>query len=397
MKKLLATFLCAVMVLTMAPASVFAANSDTTELQNLIDTAADGSTITLTKNYETDGIVVIKDKNITIDGGNYTVTTTSKKAFEIRNTTDVTKNVTLKNMDVVNKHAGTEAGPRGVDTRNDNIVLILDNINVDVSTAYGNSSGYNPQGIVVGGSDTGTTTIKVTNGSTVNAGNSGYGIITFVKTDLTIQDSSASAGFAALYIKEGSDNSVVTVKGSTLTGTNIHSGISNEFSTVTIEGVKGVKVNITEGSTVSATATGDQLQKAFGFNLGFGTGTACEGNSVNVDGTSTVNADSAEELADITDENTVAFAVGSKSNVTIPAEFLPANAEQDANGVVVEKTTTTPGGNEGTPAPAPETEKKPENSPKTGDNSNMMPYVGFMAVAMMIMAGAVLTRRQTQK
>ena len=70
-KRLLSAFLAVMMVLTMAPVA-FAADGNAT-LQSKIDEAANGSTVTLDKDY-TENIIIKSSKNITLDLGSNTLT-----------------------------------------------------------------------------------------------------------------------------------------------------------------------------------------------------------------------------------------------------------------------------------------------------------------------------------
>lgn len=70
-RRLLSAFLAVMMVLTMAPVA-FAADGDTT-LQSKIDEAANGSTVTLDKDY-TENIIIKSGRKITLDLGSNTLT-----------------------------------------------------------------------------------------------------------------------------------------------------------------------------------------------------------------------------------------------------------------------------------------------------------------------------------
>lgn len=70
-RRLLSAFLAVMMVLTMAPVA-FAADGNAT-LQSKIDEAANGSTVTLDKDY-TENIIIKSGKNITLDLGSNKLT-----------------------------------------------------------------------------------------------------------------------------------------------------------------------------------------------------------------------------------------------------------------------------------------------------------------------------------
>ena len=165
-------------------------------LKEAIADASEGETIVLLDDITTDETIII-NKNVTIDLNGKTVTSTTKKAFEVY--TDVTiENGTIK------------AVQRCVDTRKA-VALTLNDVTLiadEHSNAYGN-----PQPLTIGGTEHGTT-VSLNN---VNiSAKAGYGIITFVKTDLTAKDTTVS-GYGALYVKKESANSSFSFEGSSLT------------------------------------------------------------------------------------------------------------------------------------------------------------------------------------
>jgi len=118
---------------------------------------------------------------------------------------------------------------RCVDTRK-NVELTLTDVSLtadEYSSTYGN-----PQPLTIGGSDDGT---KVTmNNVIINAGTTGYGIITFVKTELEATDANIS-GYSALYVKPGSEYSTFSFTKSTLEGSTFNNDVEgNSFSTVAV-------------------------------------------------------------------------------------------------------------------------------------------------------------------
>lgn len=375
-KRLLAIIATAAMVVAMVPAMAFAANADHAELQGMINAAGDGATITLTKNYAIDDTIVIADKNITIDGDGYSVTATSRKNFEVKNSTTTEIDVTFKDIKVVNNSNSVGPSPRAIDTRNGYIALTLDGVTLDVSSAKGDSTGYNPQGLTVGGNYSDAIDVTVKN-STIVAGDSGYGIITFNPVNLVVDNSNVS-GYAAMYFKgvnssQGSAGSVVTIKNSTVAESeNIHNGASNAFGTIVFED-DDITINV-DNSTISGTSTGDQTQTVFLENNEYATFT--KANTVNIYNGSKIIADNSETIATVSATNKVVFKDATCS-VEIPAEFIAEGYAQDKTTGVVSKIET----------------NKPEASPATGDNS--MAPIAVAGLVMAAMAAVVATRRRT--
>jgi hypothetical protein len=203
-----------------------------TSLQSAIEFAKAGDTITLIRDVTLSEIVKI-EKKITLDLGGKKVTSTAQKAFEIY------ANATIQN--------GTIKGVnRCVDTRK-SVTLTL----TDVTLVADNYSAYgNPQPLTIGGSENGTEVIM--NGVTISA-NAGYGIITFVKTELIATDSTIS-GYSALYVKPGSEGSTFNFVNCDLsgsTGTNDVEG--NSFSTIAVR-ANNVTVNVDENSIITASS-----------------------------------------------------------------------------------------------------------------------------------------------
>ena len=177
--------------------------------------------------------IITVDGAVVIDLNDKTITGTAKKVFEVY------ANVTIKN--------GTIKGAnRCVDTRTAVEFTLTDvTLIADKYTSYGN-----PQPLTIGGSTNGT---KVTmNNVTINAGTSGYGIITFVKTELEATDSTIS-GYSALYVKPGSDNSKFTFVNSDLIGDIGSNDVEdNSFSAIAIR-ANAVAVTMDANSTLTAT------------------------------------------------------------------------------------------------------------------------------------------------
>ena len=201
-----------------------------TTFANAYAAAENGDALTLLKDFNFDTVVKI-EKAITLDLNTHTVTSTARKAFEVY------ANATIQNGTIIAKE-------RAVDTRK-NVELALNNVSLS-TTGSGNT-----QPLTIGGDVNGTkvTLTKVN----INAGNAGYGIITFVKTTLTADADTEISGYSALYVKDGSEGSEFTFNGSTLSGTIGNDVEDNSFSTIAIQ-EDGVKVTVNNG-TIKATGT----------------------------------------------------------------------------------------------------------------------------------------------
>ena len=176
---------------------------------------------------------LVVEKAVTFDLGGNTVTGTAKKVFEVH--TDATfKNGTIEGVN------------RCIDTRTavnltvENVTLVAD----EYTTAYGN-----PQPLTIGGYDNGTV---VTLDNVTISSASGYGIITFVETDLTATDSTIS-GYNALYVKDAnSAGSTFNFVNTDLTGSTASNDVAgNSFSTIAVR-ADNVTVNVDADSTVTA-------------------------------------------------------------------------------------------------------------------------------------------------
>ena len=197
-------------------------------LAEAIAKAQDGDTVKLLADVTLNELVKI-EKAITINLNNNKVTTAAKKAFEVY------ANATIKNGTI-------EAGNRCVDTRKA-VELTL----TDVNLIAKNGTYGNPQPLTIGGSENGTK-VTMTN---VNINTTGYGIITFVETELNATNSTIS-GYNALYVKGGSDNSVFNFNASTLSGSTVGNDVEgNSFSTIALR-ANNVTVNADAASTVNA-------------------------------------------------------------------------------------------------------------------------------------------------
>ena len=316
-------------------------------LQSAIAAAQSGDTVTLLKDVTdvTSTIAIRNEGTIIIDGAGYEVSGTSRKIFEVyaedgddEGEEVTTLAITFNNIDITTSYNGG----RTIDTRTNNITLTVKNSTL---TTTGSS---NNQALTVGGSE-GRVTVNVIN-TTIDAGSAGYGIITFNPVDLTIEESNI-IGYTALYFKgkvesEGSNGSKVTVKNSTLTGKNDHSGESNNFGTIAFEDF-GITLDIID-STVASTGSGNASQVIF--SEGEGTSTT-DTNKVTISGDSVLDV---RPEGFVTGKETmdISISVGVTSNITIPVEYVDTDSyevivDDNGNYVVVEKIVEAPNPNTG--------------------------------------------------
>lgn len=171
--------------------------------------------------------------NIVINLNGKTVTSTAKKAFEVYT------NATFKNGVI-------KAANRCIDTRTA-VNLVLNDVTL-IADKYTSSYG-NPQPLTIGGTDNGT---EVTMNNVEISAEAGYGIITFVETNLTATNSNIS-GYSALYVKPGSDNSEFNFKNTELSGSTANNDVEgNSFSTIAPR-ANNVTINVDGDSKVIAT------------------------------------------------------------------------------------------------------------------------------------------------
>ncbi|WP_295999492.1 hypothetical protein [uncultured Adlercreutzia sp.] len=260
----------ALLALYLVPATAFAASDDTAAqegvddtsaalvqvttadgtktsyatLEEAVDAAPAGSTVTLLADQEVSDILSIK-QGITLDGNGHTLTAHSRGVYlyggddEAHSAAFVLKNLTITNPDAYGRVLSTRDGYKS---------LRLEDVKL-VATGAGNT-----QVLTIGGNTPQTTDIAIV-ASTLTASKAGYGIITFNPVDLTIADSQIS-GYAALYMKgpdssAGSTGSKVTITdGSILSGDGIP-GVTNNFGTIVFQGCDDIDMTV-DHSTINA-------------------------------------------------------------------------------------------------------------------------------------------------
>ena len=195
--------------------------------------------------------------------------------------------------------------------------------------------GGNTQPLTVGGNHMQNMSITI-NDSTIEAGDAGYGIITFNPVDLTINHSNIT-GYAALYMKQpnqsaGSAGSKVDViNDSVLTGNNPHpAGTSSSFATIAVDDPR-IVINV-DNSKVVSNATGGEEQYAFSFMP-----KAVEGSKVSITGNSSVELKG--KLAffkDVIADTTITGGTFTKDGAPLDvSEYLDANLTQNSEGNIV--------------------------------------------------------------
>ena len=296
--------------------------------QELVDALAAGETeIALSADItgiSSNIIVSGEGKNITIDGNGFALKGTAAKMLEIHAVDENADSlvslltVTLKNVTIeTSKSAG-----RAVDTRTGNIKLILDETTLK-TTGDGNN-----QTLTIGGYEPENISIELINNSVIEAGKAGYGIIAFNPATIKITNSNV-IGYAALYMKDGSEGSKITVTKSILEGKNDNNGASDDFGTIAFEtdNIELTAIN----STIKASGTGAAYQVVFGGNVNAKTGID---NKINITGGELVVKPEGYVTTNETLDITVG--IGVSSNIDIPTEYLADDVEviENADGTV---------------------------------------------------------------
>ena len=229
-----------------------------TNLDDAIKNARVGETIKLIDDINLLETIKI-EKEITINLNGKTVTANCKKAFEVYADATI-KNGTINSLS------------RCVDTRT-NVNLNLENVNL-IADKYHSTYG-NPQPLTIGGSTHGTI-VTLTNVN-IDAGKSGYCIISFVQTDLDATNCILT-GYSAYYAKGGSEDSTFDFNNCSLTGDCTNNDVEgNSFAVIAIQS-SSVTVNVNGGSVI---AKGNNM---FAIGIGSTTVTNLTSNAITVKG-----------------------------------------------------------------------------------------------------------------
>lgn len=239
-------------------------------LKEAVDAAKAGQTVKLLKDvtleggYADAGAGLELREGITLDGGGHTIDCGSfGKGVRVYGSADAAakSQFTIKDVVITSK----VSYGRCIDTRGGAFDLTLDGVTLKTT---GNGNG---QPLTIGGSISPVSNIAITNGTNIDAGQAGYGIIVFNPVKMTIDGESHIKGFAALYMKNasstasGSRGSEVTVTGgATLHGQNVYSGGSNAFAVVVLE--DGNISIVLDGAKVIAEAKGSERQAIVSVN-----------------------------------------------------------------------------------------------------------------------------------
>lgn len=207
-------------------------------LRAAVEAAQNGETVELLANvtlaggYEdaTEGLRI--EREITLNGNGHTIDCgTFQKGIRIYNLgTDGDFQVNFNNVEVVNN----VADGRCIDTRSHDINLTITDSKLIAQNG-------NSQPLTIGGSEA-IQRVKLDD-AIIDAGNSGYGVIAFVpvKQNIYAYDNTKVTGYAAFYLKDhGNANIKLSLGKGTYIGKNIHSGASNAFGTVVLEGDNNV-------------------------------------------------------------------------------------------------------------------------------------------------------------
>jgi len=322
MKKI-ALSIMLILVLMIVPTIIYAAD-DVVEVSTEADlrTALEsGKSVKLLENIELTTItksecaakdsrptaIAINGKgSITIDGNGHTVSTSKVRTlFEIYDAGNEF-DVTFYNVKLDNHYAGG----RCIDTRTENIIL---NITDSTLTTY---KGAYDQTLCIGGANEKTIDINITNSKVISK--SHYAIIAFNPIKLTINNCESIEGFAAIYMKENTSGSEISVNNSKLVGTNKWNVESGVFGTITLED-NGITIDV-KNSIVTAKQEGTAYQFVIDDRAG---------NTVTVSN-SRIEADTVSmhyvDDTKVTLKNKTILLDPSIPNVDIVNSFIPADA-----------------------------------------------------------------------
>lgn len=255
-KRLLASFLAAAMMLTMAPFAFAADDSvasvtsvdgtvtNYTSLATALSKATEGSTVTLLHDTNVSGMTpTISKKNITVDLGGYTVTGIAQQTFGITG-----NNAVLKNGKIVNNCTKNAINAIRVDR---DITVTLENIKTECSQ-YGlqlGTTAYRAMTVNITGDETnitgGVAAIAVQN-STVN--NKGAAVSDILTLNISGGTISSEAYAIAGNGKEHQGNTIINITG----------GVISSSKDTAIYHPQAGKLNIS-GGTITGVTGGVQM------------------------------------------------------------------------------------------------------------------------------------------
>ena len=263
---------------------------------------------------------------ITINGNDHSITSSLTVAVEVRASAGKTLKVIFNDITI-------QGSERAVDTRSNNLTLELNKTNLSVTK----SGNYQP--LTIGG-NAGRVTVNIKNGSVIDGGEAGYGIITFNPVDMNITESTVK-GYAAIYMKEsdnseGSAGSIVNIEKSLIEGNSKYSGTSDNFGTIVFND-KDITMNIKD-SIIKSVNTGTAYQVPFVNSESLTGVTENTKNIITVEGETEIIIDTQiddESLVLNYDNSEMQVVVksGVESNVEIPSEYLETGLETTIDNV----------------------------------------------------------------
>lgn len=204
-----------------------------------INNAEAGANIVLAGSIELTETIKL-EKPINIVGG--TVTSSAPKTFEFY------ADATIRNMTIKN----SANNGRCIDTRK-SVNVELDKVTIETTSTSNN------QPISINGDENEGTVLTLKN-SRVNAGAAGYPIMTTVKADITIENSTIN-GYCSVAAKDESSGTTVNVINSDLIAHNIHPrDTSSSFGAIVLK-AENISVNIDKNSSVTATSGDGEVQQ----------------------------------------------------------------------------------------------------------------------------------------
>ena len=228
------------------------------DLAAVVEDAAKAATVELCKDVTLKGgnekdaeAGLVIDKELVLDGKGYTIDCgTFVKGIRVYNPIYPNKwRATFQNVTIVNDNANG----RCIDTRNGAINLSV--LRSSLIATNGNS-----QPLTIGGSEA-INSVTLSDHVTIDAGNSGYAVISFVPAKQFISTAGACeiSGYAAFYCK--ADNTRFNLTNTKITGKNVHSGETNGFGAIVLEGNNNI-VNLLSRTDAIAITEGGAEQAA---------------------------------------------------------------------------------------------------------------------------------------
>ena len=279
---------------------------------------------------ERDTAVVLK-RDLILDGNGHTITNTKTRSIF-----DVLDAGVVVFMNLELKNVASKGNGRCIDLRNENIALYLENVTLDAS-----GTNLNPQPLTIGGNYSGTSNVEIKD-SLINAGKNGYGITTFNKVNINVNNTLIS-GYAGLYFKaevssQGSTGSKINLNNTTING---KGDGACDFGAIAFED-NGVELNINNSKINLATVEGNgNVYSALQFSNYNLTGESpVANNTITFNGDSEINTTGVGLAALFREEtnNEVLVGTGVESDVEIPTYCLPNNnvvMEKEVDGKTV--------------------------------------------------------------